>query len=203
MLPTMRMWLLMIALTLCSAAQATHAHADERGARQHLTDLRLSSHQARRTAGFWLLGFGAASTLGGGVIAVIGHNDKAWLAAGITTASFGIVNALLSFGLLDISDSDKERILAARTHGVFLQQRERELVTQLKSGQFFAVNAGLDLFYLATGAFLCVIAGMNGGKGRWELGAGIAAIGQSVFLLGFDVANWIGANNRAAGVQAL
>jgi hypothetical protein len=200
------MGLVMIALAVCSAAQltsATRVRADERSARQDLTDLRLSSHQARRTAGLWLLGFGAVSTLSGGLIAAIGHEDKAWLAAGITTASFGIVNALLSFGLLDLSDTDKERILAARTRGVFLQQREAELVTQLKSGQFFAVNAGLDVFYIATGAFLCVIAGMNGGKDRWELGAGIAAIGQGVFLLGFDVVNWIGANNRAAGVRAL
>jgi len=168
-----------------------------------LRELKLSIRDGRRTAGFWLLGVGLASTLGGATLAIAGHEQHALLAAGITTASFGVVNSLLTFGLLDLSEAQLRRIESERDPRQFAQLREAELVAQLESGQFFAVNTGLDVFYIATGALLCAIAAVRSEPDRWELGAGVATMGQGLFLLAFDIVSWMAANRRAEAVRSL
>lgn len=197
---------------LCCLVSSAHAQpslavqlpADEAiVAVNKLADLRLSIRDGRRTAGFWLLGVGLASTVGGAALAIAGREQHVSLAAGITTASFGAINALLSFGLLDLSETHLQRIQAERDPQRFVQLREAELISHLESGQFFAVNAGLDVFYIATGALLCAIAAVRDQRDRWELGAGLATLGQGLFLLTFDVVNWLASNRRAAAVRAL
>jgi hypothetical protein len=186
-----------------AAALQSGALAGSGAALQRLTDLRLSVRLARRTAGSWLLGFGAASLIAGGVVAGLGHERRAWLAGGLTTASFGVVNGLLSLGLLDLSGADKQRIMAEQDPSAVARLRESELVAHLHSGQFFAVNAGLDVFYAASGALLCGIAAVRDQPDRWELGAGLALITQALFLQVFDVVNWLQSNERAARYRAL
>jgi hypothetical protein len=170
---------------------------------QQLTDLRLSIRSDRRVSGFVLLGLGLASVAVGGAIATFGHEQRALLAAGITTASFGAVNAALSFGLLDLSAAQERRIRSARDPHEFAQLREAELIAHLHSGQFFAVNAGLDVFYIASGALLCAIAAVRNQPDRWELGSGVALMVQGALLMAFDIVNWLNSNDRAARFRAL
>jgi hypothetical protein len=161
--------------------------------------LQLADYASRRSAGFWLFGFGVLSVAGGAAAAGFGHADRAWLAAGITTASFGAINALLALGLLDLSGARLHAIQTQRVAGAasFARIREAEISASLKAGQLFALNAGLDVFYAASGALLYVIGRVRSRAIGWEEGAGLAMITQSVFLLAFDVINWIGANRRA------
>jgi hypothetical protein len=170
-----------------------------------LADLRLSQLAARRNAGFWLLGFGVLSAAAGGGLIAFGHDQESLLAAGIATASFGVINAVLSLGLLDLSHARQRRILAERDEGrdAWAEQREAEIIAQLQSGQFFALNTGLDVAYLTAGGMLCALAAARGGKDRWELGAGLAVIGQALFLLAFDIVNWIDTSGRVTALRSL
>ncbi|MET0385202.1 MAG: hypothetical protein ABW321_04545 [Polyangiales bacterium] len=192
----------LLTVVLCLGVCAV-ARADGLDLKRALTEQRLQTQAGRTTAGYWLLGFGLASAAAGGVAAGVGHDQKVWLAAGITTAGFGVVNAALSLGLLDLSGAERERVLRDAAQGDFAALRENEMVNQLHSGQFFAVNTGLDVFYIAAGVLLCVIAAVQDEPDRWELGVGSAMVGQGVFLLGFDVVSWLAANRRASNARAL
>lgn len=191
------------ALTLLESAAVAGDRAEARRRWARLTELRLEIRTDRQTAGVVLLGLGLASVAVGGALAVVGRDQKMLLAAGITTASFGAVNAGLSFGMLDVSGADEQRIRAAREPDDFEARREAELIAHLHSGQFFAVNAGLDVFYMAAGGLLCAIAAIHNENDRWELGTGIALIAQGAWLMAFDIINWINSNNRAARFRAL
>ena len=210
----MRVLIMLVCLSLCSAVAAQTPPvalgnreniADVSGAAKlrQLTELRLSIRSERTTAGLWLLGFGLASTLAGGVVAIVGRHERAWLAGGLTTASFGVVNAALSFGLLDAWGADHARIIATHEPHTFAELRERELIAHLHSGQFFAVNAGLDVFYMASGGLLCALAAVRDEPDRWELGAGLALVVQGAFLMAFDIVNWLRSNERASRFRAL
>ena len=172
-----------------------------------LREVRLVHHAQRRREGLWLLTWGLASTVGGALVAGIRHDDEAWLAAGVTTASFGAIDALLSLGLLDFSGARRRMILDDRSgvHVRFDDVREAELVASLRSGQGFAINAGLDVFYIAAGLLLFALGRARGSsdEGGWEEGAGLAMVGQGAFLLGFDLAAWRHANRRAEAIRAI
>ena len=190
-------------LCLCLSSSAFAQTPKPETPMQQLTDLRLSIRSSRQTAGWVLLGLGLASVAVGGALAAINHEQRAHLAAGITTASFGAVNAALSFGLMDLSGAQKSRILAERDPSHFAALREAELIAHLHSGQFFAVNAGLDVFYIASGALLCAIAAVRDQPDRWELGTGIALMTQGALLMAFDIINWLSSNDRSARFRAL
>lgn len=194
-----------IALSLMQSERSATAGDQARDLQRwlRLTELRLSIRGDRQTAGVVLLGLGLASVAVGTALAVVGRDEKMLLAAGITTGSFGAVNAALSFGMLDVSGADDRRIRAARDPRDFEARREAELIAHLHSGQFFAVNTGLDVFYMASGALLCAIAAAQDQNDRWELGTGIALIAQGAWLMAFDIINWISSNNRAAHFRAL
>lgn len=172
-----------------------------------LREVRLVQRAERRREGLWLLTWGLASTVGGALVAAIRRDDEAWLAAGVTTASFGAIDALLALGLLDLSGTRRRMILDDRSgvHVRFEDVREAELVAALRSGQGFAINAGLDVFYVAAGLLLFALGRARGSsdRGGWEEGAGLAMVGQGAFLLGFDLAAWIHANRRAEAVRAV
>ena len=196
--------IVVLCLSLCRTAHAeptvTPTHSEHW---KQLTDLRLAIRDERQIAGVVLLGLGLASVAVGTALAVVGREEKLLLAAGVTTASFGAVNAALSFGMLDLSGANAAAIRSARATGDFTARREAELIAHLHSGQFFAVNAGLDVFYMASGGLLCAIAAMQNENDRWELGTGIALIAQGAWLMAFDIINWINANDRAARFRAL
>jgi hypothetical protein len=166
-----------------------------------LTQLRLDAHSTRRTAGEWLLGWGLVSTVAGTVIAIAERDHQAMLSAGIATASFGVVNALLAPSLLDLS-GERERDIHtdARTPAAI---REAEIVSNLKTGQTFAVNAGLDVFYIAAGLLVFALGHQQTPRVRWEEGVGVAMAIQGLPLLAFDIVNWMSANARATRFQGL
>jgi hypothetical protein len=197
MLPKLLAALLALSPLLVSSARADDAR---------LGALRLSQLEERKVEGYWLLSWGAANTLIGSGLALGFRDSPPALAASLTSASFGLINALLSLGLLDLSHKQRRAILAEARNPdplAFSQQRERALIAQLKSGQGFALNAGLDVFYIASGALLFGL-GQAYGK-RWgpQEGAGLAMVGQGAFLLGFDLFCWFAVNRRAEGLRTL
>ena len=167
-----------------------------------LRELRLRHVAARRREGLWLLGAGAVSAAFGGALGLWGRNEEARVVAGATCAAFGAINLGLSFGLLDVS-GERRAAIERQPTGAYRQQREAELVAQLRSAQGFALNTGLDVFYIGAGALLVALGHARGGELGWEQGAGLAMMGQGGFLLGFDVAGWVLANRRANAVRAL
>lgn len=100
---------------------------------------------------------------------------------------------------MDLSGARERAILPeqANANSDFAAIRERERVKQLGNGQTFAFNAGLDVFYIATGILLYVLGRVQSPRVAWEQGAGLALIGQGVPLLAFDIYNWVAANDRA------
>jgi hypothetical protein len=146
-----------------------------------------------------LFSWGAVNAVGGGIVAVVEHDRPAWLAAGLVSAAFGLVNALLAPSLMDLSRAHERDILRARAdpNSDFAAIRERERVSQLGTGQTFAFNAGLDVFYIATGVLLYLLGRVQSPRVEWQQGAGLALIVQAVPLLAFDVYNWVAANERA------
>lgn len=170
-----------------------------------LRELRLEQRAARRREGLTLFTWGAINVVGGAVAAGVKHTDQAWLAGSLTSLGFGAINALLALPLLDLSGARRAAILreAATSSAGLATLRERETSAQLKSGQVFALNAGLDVFYLATGAFLLAMSARGTRHAEWERGVGAAFLVQGTFLLGFDIACWVGANRRADALRAL
>lgn len=193
---------LLAALIALSLLASSSVHAE--GTR--LSTLRLEQLEQRRAEGYWLLGWGAANTLIGSGLAVGFSDSPPALAASLTSASFGLINALLSLGLLDLSHRQRRAILAdARVAqpAAITTQRERAMIAQLKSGQGFALNAGLDVFYIASGALLFGLGQAYGKRWGAQEGAGLAMVGQGAFLLGFDLFSWFAVNRRAEALRVL
>ena len=185
-----------------SGAPAASTHD---GSWLRLSELRLLQRDARRREGLTLFVWGALNSVGGAIAAGVKHDDRAWLAGSVTSLGFGLINALLALPLLDLSGARRAAILRDRARGGagFEALRDKEAAAQLKSGQVFALNAGLDVFYLATGAFLLALAQRGTRHADWERGVGAAFLGQGAFLLGFDIACWIGSNRRAEALRGL
>ncbi|MBX3249471.1 MAG: hypothetical protein KF901_20005 [Myxococcales bacterium] len=179
--------------------------ASDDALRLRLREVRLAHRVERRREGLWLLGWGLASAVGGTIVALARREDQAWLAAGVTTASFGAIDAVLALGLLDLGGARRRMILDDRSGVRTLPPdvREAELVGQLRSGQGFALNAGLDVFYMAAGALLFVLGRARNERAGWEEGAGLAMIGQGAFLFVFDLVAWARSNRRAEALRAL
>jgi hypothetical protein len=202
-----RMNLITAALILAfvpHAVASAQAHSpSQTAAGLQVTELRLEHRSLRRTAGWMLMGWGIANAAGGGIVAAVEHDRAEWVAAGLVSASFGVVNALLAPTLMDLSGM-LERTIRREQHDVrsdFAAIRERERVTQLKIGQTFAFNAGLDVFYIATGLLLYALGSVQNPRVAWEQGAGLALVAQGIPLLVFDVYNWIAANDRADALR--
>lgn len=188
-----------------SADSPRAADTDRRTLDLRLMDVRLAQRAERRREGFWLFGWGVANAVGGTIVAIARRDDQAWLAAGVTTASFGVIDAVLAFGLLDLGGTRRRMILDGRSgvHTLAPDVREAELTGQLRSAQGFAFNAGLDVFYMAAGILLYALGRVRSEPSGWEEGAGLAMVGQGAFLLGFDLVAWIRSNRRAETLRAL
>jgi hypothetical protein len=208
----MRPWkacALALALTLSAGtarAQSIDLTAPDPVADQ-LADLRLSLLSERGDAGLGLLVAGLASVVGGAVTAGVGHEDPFVLSFGLGTAGWGAVNAALSLVLLDLGGAGAARIEADRElrHGELLRAREAELRRQHDSATLFALNVGLDVFYVATGALLFLVAEQLNDPAEQAMlrGYSVAQMTQGAFLLTFDLVEWIGSvqgANRVAEV---
>lgn len=152
---------------------------------------------------------GLVSLALGGIVALAFREDEALLAGGVTSASFGAINAGLAFGLLDLGG---RRAIAtcARYQGSLDLDRElfEESTGQLRSATGFALNTGLDVAYIVAGALMFFV-GQAGDDPSvdpgtpWMRGAGVASITQGLFLLAFDIALWRRSNRRAQAAGAL
>ena len=169
-----------------------------------LTEVRLDHHRERREAGIVLLVGGLASVLGGAVVAGVGHEDPFWLSFGLGTAAWGAVNAALSIGSLDLGDGGFAEIRAERAlRGEALADaREEAMREHLDAAAIFALNLGLDVFYLATGALLFALADqVEDFDPDFLRGYAVAQMAQGAFLFGFDLVEWIGSATRADRVR--
>jgi hypothetical protein len=180
----------------CSALAApAAAQTHERDV--ELRELRLEHVAERQVAGGVLLGWGAANLVAGSLVAAIGHDEPALVGGGIISASFGLVNGLLALTLFDLSGTLREEA----DEGRLGDERDRDhvlrlaIAAQLKTGQTFAVNVGFDVGYIVAGALVFAL-GLELDEDA-VAGAGIAGAGQGLFLLGFDLAEWILSNARA------
>lgn len=170
-----------------------------------LRDVRLDNLRQRRGEGWTLLLGGALATIGGGVVAIARRDDEGWLAGGVTTLSFGVINALLGFGLLDLSGSRRRAIIDGR-HGIRTQYgdvREAEMLDQRRTALVYGVNFGLDVAYIVAGALMWALGAAYEPDKPWLVGAGVGMLSQGAFLLAFDLAGMVRASGRAEAVRAL
>jgi hypothetical protein len=65
----------------------------------------------------------------------------------------------------------------------------------------FALNAGLDVFYIGGAVLLMLLGAADAENEAWMTGVGAAILPQGVFLLAFDIVNWIGAIGRADALR--
>src|SRR5690606_33950909 len=150
---------------------------------------------------------GLASVLGGAIVAAAAHEDPFWLAFGLGTVGWGAVNAGLAIGMFDPGDSGFARIEADRAlrGDELARARERALRAQHDTAAFFALNLGLDVFYVATGVLLFFLADQIDGpeQREWLRGYSVAMASQGVFLFGFDLVLWITSSARAGRIAAI
>lgn len=201
-----RLVLAVIALCLL-AGSATVAEAQQ-GRDSQPFELRLRETRAeqlsrRETAGMVLLGWGVVNVVAGATVAAAGRDEPTLLGGGVTAATWGLVNGLLSLFLFDLSGARARDIDEGR-HGELTDPervREQAVVDQLRSGQIFALNLGLDVFYIAAGVLGYLLARAENEDAL--AAAGLVSAGQGVFLLGFDLVEWLTANANAEALRAL
>lgn len=155
---------------------------------------RLSQRGERKGEALVLLTYGLASVVLGALAAGIGHEDPFWVGAGIGTAGWGAVNAALSLGMMDLGGDVARSIEEDRAglRGSLRIERREELAReQYTSATVFAVNAGLDVLYVAGGVLIAVIANLISSPEPTLEGYGVAMAVQGAGLLAFDVVEWI------------
>lgn len=159
-----------------------------------LADERLGQREERIDEAFVVLTYGLASVVLGGLAAGVGHEDPFWIGAGLGTAGWGAVNAALSLGMMDLGGDVARAIEEDRAglRGSMRVARREELAReQYTSATVFAVNAGLDVLYVAGGVLIAVIANLLETPDPALEGYGIAMAVQGAGLLAFDIVEWI------------
>jgi hypothetical protein len=188
------------------------APADE-GVAEELYRLRLGHREARMNEGWTLVAFGGVSLAAGGILTGVGaaQNDERLLWAGLGTLGWGAINAVFSLFLMDLSgevrrDIDEDRHARGADLTAAREDAARE---QWRTAATIAVNAGLDVFYVATGILLAVLGDLSS-PGEWSyaareglVGYGAAMAAQGGVLLVYDVVTWLLAQDRGDRTMAL
>lgn len=172
---------------------------DERDARvaEALAAETLRIRDERRDAGLALLSYGLASVVGGALMAGIGNEDPRWLGAGLGTLGWGAVNAALSIGLFDFGAADREAAVQRLMRGRTLErERQDRARSHYASASVFALNLGLDVFYVASGILLAFLATELDRPEPTLEGYGWAMAGQGLGLFVFDLVEWCAAVGR-------
>jgi hypothetical protein len=186
-----------------------YEYADERGdQRPHpeaLRRVRTANLEEQRREGWWVFGWGIASALAGGVVAIALRDEPEWLSFGLTTAAFGAIDAGLALGMVDLSGTEREAIDAGRLGDLTDSKAilDESITAQRKAGQIFALNFGLDVAYIASGLLMFFLGRAQDPDEGLLTGSGIAMISQGAFLLGFDLIAWIRTGQRAEALEAL
>lgn len=168
------------------------------GVAEALVPLRLQHVRERRREGGALLTLGIAGVLGGALVAVVGRDDPGLLSFGLTSLSFGAINVPLGIGLLDLRHRAREEALeltAANSDMVAERLAEWARSERWKRVSF-AVNSGLDVLYIVTGALLVGLAGRTN-RPASARGAGWAMITQGGALLVYDLYGIAATTRRA------
>jgi len=168
-----------------------------------LSDLALGHVEAKKTEGLVLLIWGLANFGAGIAIAAAGHEDDGWFYAGVTTASWGAINAGLSLLLLDLGGAAEAHARQTRQlRGRALFARRDELIARQEgSATLFALNAGLDIAYIVAGALLYGFGAAESPTDSAMVGVGGAILAQGAALLAFDLFNWAGAASRGRALR--
>jgi hypothetical protein len=167
-----------------------------------LMQARVESLQSERAHGFVLLAWGTGSMVAGGVLALSGVDGERGLATGVNTLVWGAVNTALAVPfLLAIPAEHAAAVRDETLSGAALAARREAAVTRARTqATVFAFNAWLDVAYVVAGTFVCVLGANNIGPRPWMEGIGVSAISQGAFLLGFDIAGWVLAGQRAGHI---
>lgn len=191
-----------------------HAPDAEAGLAERLADARRANLDARAREGWALVAFAAASVATGAVLAVAGAEagDDRTLWAGLGTAGWGAINAVFSLFLFDLSGATGRDIEADRAaRGADLvAAREEAARAQWSTATLVAVNAGLDVFYVAAGLLLFALGDLADPGDGWTydgrdalVGYGGAMAAQGGVLLVYDVVTWILAQDRGDRLLAM
>lgn len=172
-----------------------------------LASVRLANRRDRIDEGVLLLGFGLLSAVVGGVatgLAVSGGDDL-WTSFGLGTAGWGVINAAFSIALFDVTNAQLDAIEGARglTSEALERARDEAAAAQDATATLIAVNAGLDVFYVAAGLLMFVIGEQAAPDDRWLMGYGAAMAAQGGVLLAYDAVTWGFAADRAGRLRAL
>jgi len=172
-----------------------------------LASVRLANRQDRIDEGVLLLGFGIMSALAGGVVTglAVSDGDDLRTSFGLGTAGWGLINAAFSVALLDVGNAQLDAIEGARglTSEALTRAREEAAAAQDATATLIAVNAGLDVFYVAAGILMFVIGEQAEADDRWLMGYGAAMAVQGGALLAFDAVTWGFAADRASRLRTL
>ncbi len=168
------------------------------GGAEALVALRLQHVRERRLEGAALLSLGVVGTLGGALVAVVGRDDPGLVAFGLVTASFGVINVPLGIGLLDLRHRGREEALelTAATSETIAERVQAWASGERWKRVSFAVNTGLDVVYMITGALLIGLAGRTN-RPDSARGAGWAMVTQGAALLVYDVYGIAATTRRA------
>ena len=81
----------------------------------------------------------------------------------------------------------------------------RAVQDEARAETIFALNLGLDVFYMASGALLVALADQvsNDGEADALRGYSIAQISQGALLFAFDLVSWMLAGGRGGQLWAL
>jgi len=172
---------------------------------RRLAAVRLSHRAGRETEGFGLLIYGLASMVFGGVVAAAGYQDERVLGFGLGTVLWGALNAAFSPIFFDLDGGTRRRIDADLSLRGDALDRAREdwAADQYRNAAGIAVNVGLDVFYVVTGALLSVIGYLIAPEQRWLEGYGVAMGSQGLGLLAFDLTTWLTAEARGEETRRL
>ncbi len=197
---------LMLALPVSAAAQSLALTVPDPIASE-LADVRRAHQIERRESGIVLITAGLASVIGGAITAGVGHDDPFWLTFGLGTAGWGAVNAGLAIAMLDLGDGGLAAIERDRAlrYDELARARERALRAQHDTATIYALNLGLDVFYVAAGVLSFFLADLIDSAHDRDLlrGYSVAMLGQGVFLFGFDLVGWITSSARADRIAAI
>lgn len=192
------------ALDLASVARGPSPDSDAALALR-LHDVRLAHRAGRETEGLGLLIYGLGSIVFGGVVAAIGYQDERVLGFGLGTVLWGALNAAFSPIFFDLDGGTQRRIDADLSlRGAALDHaREDWSADAYRNAAGIAVNVGLDVFYVVTGALLSVIGWLITPEQQWLEGYGVAMGTQGLGLLAFDLTTWLSAEARGEQTRQL
>lgn len=172
-----------------------------------LAELRLELRRERLAANTVLLGGGLGSLAAGGVVASVGYETPFWLAFGLGTAGWGLVNAVASLFLLDLDGADLRAIGAGRAlrDDALADAREEALRREHHDATILALNLGLDVFYVGSAVLLFLLGPqIDDVEARGALeGYAVAQMTQGGWLMAFDLIGLLMANGRAGRIADL